>query len=88
MGIERNRPGKSDQGPAASAPDTEDGLYPDTDGDLGHQSDGDTTPLPNSNEPHTSGVDTAVSTSKPVAEDPPLEDSDLADEGRPTGADF
>lgn len=47
------------QGPAIKAPQTEDGLYPDAEGDLGHKRGGDTEPLPGSNEPLTSGADTA-----------------------------
>jgi len=64
MGIENSRPESAYQGPAATAPDTEDGLYPDADGDLGHKADGDTAALPASNEPRAAGVDAAESEPK------------------------
>jgi len=84
MGIERDE----SQGPAASAPDTKDGLYPTLDGDLGHQSSGDTDSLPNSNEPHPQGAEAAVSEPKQGTDDSDLEDAGLDEEGRPTGGNF
>ena len=85
MGANSHRPDDSGMGPASSAPDTDDGLYPDTDGDLAHRSDGDSDPLPNSNEPKTSGVDAAVSEPKQGTEDPATPESGLDDGLRPTG---
>lgn len=59
MAVENNEAQSTDQGPAARTGDTEDGLYPDTQGDLGHKKGGDTESLPGSNEPLApeSGVD-------------------------------
>jgi hypothetical protein len=56
---------------------------PDTGTDLGHRPDGDTEPLPASNEPKTPGIDTAES--EQGAEDSSTHHAPLADGLRPTG---
>lgn len=59
MAMQDNEPESAYQGPAARTGDTEDGLYPDAQGDLGHKKGADTESLPGSNEPlaSASGLD-------------------------------
>lgn len=85
MAIGTHRPSDSGQGPAITAPDTEDGLYPDTNGDLAHRSDGDTDPLPGTTEPKTSSPEATESEPNQATNSPDKRDSGLDDEGRPTG---
>jgi hypothetical protein len=56
---------------------------PDTDRDLGHRSDGDTDPLPASNEPKTPGVETSLP--EKGAENSGTHHAPLDDGLRPTG---
>jgi hypothetical protein len=73
MGIDNHRPDNSNTGSGAL----------DTDRDLGHRSDGDTDPLPASNEPKTPGVDTSLP--EQGAEDSDIHHAPLDDGLRPTG---
>jgi hypothetical protein len=73
MGIDSHRPGNASASAGAL----------DTDRDLGHRSDGDTDPLPASNEPKTPGVDTTLP--EQGAEDSGTHHAPLDDGLRPTG---
>lgn len=59
MAIENNGPESAYQGPAAKTGDTEDGLYPDAQGDLGHKQGGDTEPPPGSSAPQAPDIERA-----------------------------
>lgn len=73
MGIDSYQPNDSSMGSGT----------PDTDSDLGHRPDGDTDPLPASNEPMTPGVET----DEPEGgdQDSSLHHAPLDDGLRPTG---
>jgi hypothetical protein len=70
MAKQDNEPESAYQGPAARTGDTEDGLYPDAQGDMGHKKGGDTESLPGSNEPLASESGLDKSTTKGNAGDP------------------
>jgi hypothetical protein len=73
MGIDNHQPHNLNAGSSAL----------DTDRDLGHRSDGDTDPLPASNEPKTPGVDTKLP--KQSTKDSEKHHAPLDDGLRPTG---
>jgi hypothetical protein len=73
MGIDNHQPHNVKTGSSAL----------DTDRDLGHRSDGDTDPLPASNEPKTPGVDTT--SPKQGTDDSETHHAPLDDGLRPTG---
>ncbi|WNW10069.1 hypothetical protein RRX38_02510 [Pseudomonas sp. DTU_2021_1001937_2_SI_NGA_ILE_001] len=70
MAIQDNGPENGYQGPAADAPDTDDGLYPGKEGDLGQEQGGDTAPLPGANEPLVSGGDSVESEAGQGSDEP------------------
>ena len=73
MGIDSNRPNSLNTGSSALDPDR----------DLAHRSDGDTDPLPASDEPKTPGVDATLP--KQGDEDLDTHHARLDDGLRPTG---
>ena len=57
MAIQDRYESQTAQGPGQQTPNTDDGLYPTREGDLGHGRGGDTEPLPGNNEPLIPGTD-------------------------------